>query len=226
MTYFLAIQNTYNTLDIALFENNQAIETSIEDKIRASKNCALMIEEMLSKHKLTFADLSFIAVNQGPGPFTTLRTVIASANGLSFASGLPLIGIDGIEALLLEHKDAVYPNTVALLNAFNNDVYFGISQPHPSEHIKGYGPIASILEKINSIYGTQKIRFLGNGVELHKQMILGRFGDNAFIPEVQPETCTVHQVGLMGLEKWQNKQGLTHQLFPLYLKESMAHVKP
>ncbi|MDR3550362.1 MAG: tRNA (adenosine(37)-N6)-threonylcarbamoyltransferase complex dimerization subunit type 1 TsaB [Candidatus Babeliales bacterium] len=218
MTYFLAIQNTYNTLDIALFKNNQVLETAIEDKTRASKNCVLLIADMLHKHSRTFADLSFIAVNQGPGPFTTLRTIIATANGLSFASGLPLIGIDGLDALMLEHQDVNYPNTVTLLNAYNKDVFFSIGKPGTIESIKGYGPISIILEKIKDIYGDQQVQFLGNGAELYTQEILAQFGDKAIIPHELPHTCSVQQIGLMGLDSWNKQEGLSHQLFPLYLK--------
>lgn len=218
MTHFLAIQNTYSTIDIALFKNNTAIQIAIEDKARASKDCALIITQMLGKHSLTFADLSFIAVNQGPGPFTTLRTVIATANGLSFASGLPLIGIDGLDALVLEHQDANNSNTVTLLNAYNKDVFFSIGKPGTSQSIKGYSPISTILEKIKDTYGNQPIQFLGNGVELYAQDILAQFGNNAIIPDELPQTCTVTQIGLMGLANWNKKEGMAHQLFPLYLK--------
>lgn len=176
---------------------------------------------MLLKHQLNLTDISFIAVNAGPGPFTTLRVVIASVNGLSFASKIPLIGIDALDAFLIEQHDAKYPNTVVLLNAFNNDVYFGIQPANSTEFQKGYDNITRILEKIKSSMPDQPIRFLGNGAELHAQEIRATFGDNALIPDPLPQTCSVEQIGLMGLEKWKNQEGLVEQLFPLYLKQSM-----
>lgn len=221
---FLSVQNTYQTLDIALFKDNELIEWIVEDKIRASKNFVMLVATILLKHQLKLSDVSFIAVNNGPGPFTTLRVVIASVNGLSFASSIPLIGIDALDALLLEHQNDAYPHTVALLNAFNNDVYFGIQYNQSTVFEKGYDNITRILEKIKTIMPDQPIRFLGNGVELHEQTIRETFGDKAIIPSPLPHTCTVQQIGLMGFEKWKKQEDLETQLFPMYLKQSIIHL--
>jgi len=221
MTFFLSIQNTYQTLEIALLKDNQLLELIVEDKTRASKHFVLIIADILIKHQVKLSDISCIAVNQGPGPFTTLRTVIASVNGLSFASNIPLIGIDALDAFLREQQSSESPHTVVLLNAFNNDVYFGIQKAHSSELEKGYDNISRILEKIKNSMPETPIRFLGNGTELHAQAIKDTFGDNAIIPDPLPQTCTVKQIGLMGLEKWKKQEDLEHQLFPLYLKQSM-----
>jgi len=221
MTFYLSIQNTYTSLEVALFDDDQILQWATEDKMTASKNFISLIVTMLNKHQLALSNISFIAVNQGPGPFTTLRVVIASVNGLSFASKIPLIGIDGIDALLLEHRNAQHPNTVAFLNAFNGDVYFGIQKNNSIAYEKGYGNIANILEKIKEIMPDQSIRFLGNGAHLYAQEIDAAFGNNATIPDPLPGTCTVQQIGLMGWEKWQEKTDLHYQLFPLYLKQAM-----
>lgn len=221
MTFFFSIQNTYHSVEIALFNNDQLLELIVEDKTQSSKHFIPIIADILIKHQIKLSDISFFAVNQGPGPFTTLRVVIASVNGLSFASNIPLIGIDALDAFLLEHQNNDWPNTVVLLNAFNNDVYFGIQQKNNPEYKKGYDNINVILEKIKTSMPETPIRFLGNGVELHAQEIRNMFGQNAIIPDPLPQTCTVQQIGLMGLEKWKKRQGLEHQLFPLYLKQSM-----
>jgi len=98
MAYFLGLQNTYDSVELGLFsEKPHLIDAHSLPKTQASSELILALAQFLQKHQLHFAQLPFIVVNQGPGPFTTLRTVIATANGLSFASAIPLIGVDALE---------------------------------------------------------------------------------------------------------------------------------
>lgn len=221
MTHFLSIQNTYDAVEVALFKNNEMLAMGTEDKLRASKYFFTLIETILDNQKLAFKDLSFLAVNQGPGPFTTLRVVIACVNGLNLATQIPLIGIDALDALLLEHADQNYPITIALLNAFNQDAYFGV-QAHQKIKEKGYDNIIKLLDRIKKEYPTETVRFIGNGTELYKKEILAAFDSKAFISDPLPMTCSVKQIGLMGYEKWLKKENLTKELTPLYLKQTIS----
>src|SRR5689334_5441532 len=126
MNIFLSIQNTYETIDVGLFSAHTVIDTASISKLQASKKITILLDSLLKKHFLQLSDINFIAVNQGPGPFTTLRIVLTTVNAIQFSRHIPLIGIDGLHAILAEYKNNEYPNTVALLDAFNKDVYFGI----------------------------------------------------------------------------------------------------
>jgi len=137
MSYFLALQHTYQGIELGLFDDAQTIQITHDDKKKASKNIILLVNQLLKNKNISFDNLLFIAANQGPGPFTTLRVVIASVNGIGFATQKPLIGVDGLDALLQEHKNETYPVSVALLNAYSNDVYFGIDCPKQKNKKKG-----------------------------------------------------------------------------------------
>lgn len=220
MIQFLSIQNTYNTLEMALFKDGQLIDWVTEDKISASKNCVPFMADLLTRNGTALSNISFIAVNQGPGPFTTLRVVISTVNGLSFANGIPLIGVDALDALLTEYSHVEYPITIALLNAFNNDAYFGI-QDGTREFEKGYKNINKLLEELKVRFPTQTIRFIGNGAALFGPVITEAFGTRAYIPEPLPNTCTIQQIGILGFEQWQAKQQGSDELQPLYLKQAL-----
>jgi len=233
---FLAVQNTYKKIELALFETTQCIDIRIEDKKLASKYFIPLLKKLLNNNKKTLSDVSFIAVNQGPGPFTTLRTIIASVNGLSFATNIPLIGIDGLIALLQEQQNPEYPDNIALLNAFNKDVYFAIQDSTKKDIETGYNnvfelitdlserflPVQNFKTNVSEITPSKTFRFIGNGTELYKDIIEEIFKDKAYIPKIIPHTCSIKQIGLMGLQKWQKKEGLTDQLLPLYLKKHPA----
>ena len=218
MNHFLVFQHTYNGVQVALFDDQQLVQITTENKKQASKNIVALADEMLRVNNVSFRDLSFIAANQGPGPFTTLRVIIATVNGLAFATQKSLIGVDGLDALLSEYRNESYPITVALLNAYGGDVYFGVEILRNTKREKGYQHIASLLSHLNSSFPTQTIRFIGQAVSMHTQLIDQTFGDRAFIPAPLPEHCSTKQVGKMALHSRTKQEGLTNQLLPLYLK--------
>ena len=222
MTFFVSIQNTHHSIEIAIFNDEHLLSFIRENKIRASKTLIPLIAFSLLRANIRPDELSFIAVNQGPGPFTTLRVIIATANGLSFATKLPLIGIDALDALLQEYSSDDDPYTIVLLNAFNNDVYFAIQQQAHAPLQKGYKNIDLLLQELHlMIPKNRSVRFLGNGVTLHEKAIRKVFGTRTYIPEPLPTACSIKQIGIMGLQKWRNKESLSEQLMPLYLKTAL-----
>lgn len=217
MTSFLTIQNTYHEIQLALFQDTKIIDKVEANKIAASKMLIPLAASLLSKNNLPISQLKFIAASIGPGPFTTLRTVLSSVNGLSFATHVPLIGIDALDAMIQEGKN---PNTTAqvvLLNAFNQDVYFAIeTTPHDIQ--KGCMNIAAFLTHLEKTVRQGSLLFRGNGVALHQTLIAQSFGSRAQFPDPIPETASIETVGLMALEHWNQQAGLTQQLLPIYLK--------
>lgn len=234
MTKFLCVQHTYNGIQAALFEDYNLIDKVFEDKKRASKYFVTCISTLLKNNNLSLSDLSFIATNKGPGPFTTLRVVLASINGLAFAIKKPIIGIDGLDAILKEHESGDLI-TVALLDACSKDVYFGISCENIDLNLiqenRGYKNISAILEDIKNLQANnllaknslvnKKIHFIGNGSQKYQDQIIELFGDMAIFDEIIPEVCSVEAVGKMAFDQWIKKDGLVEQVLPIYLK-SMA----
>lgn len=215
--YFLAIQNTYDAIEIALHSEEKSLHKKVTlPKTEASKLILVALHDLLVQNQCSLSNITFIAANQGPGPFTTLRVVIATINGLSFANTIPLIGVNGLEAFLTEHISTDYPVTVALLNAFNRDVYFGIAH-HTTMIQDGYHNIHLLLADLKQRF-EHPVRFIGNAVELYKEDILLSLGARAFIPEKLPSSCSLEQIATMGLDRWKQRLGMSFQLMPLYLK--------
>lgn len=201
---------------MALFIDNVLIDQVQEDKRHTSKLFVRLLDQLLKRNNINLADVDFCAVNCGPGPFSTLRSIIASVNGLHAAINVPLIGIDGLEATFLEFYDQQYEHTVVLLNAFNHEVYYLFA--HKGQIVaKGYQKIDVLLDE------TQQqtkgfIHLFGNGATLYHDLIRQTLGQNAIITFDNPAMCSLEMIGALGIEKWRQNRIDTY-LMPLHLKK-------
>jgi tRNA threonylcarbamoyladenosine biosynthesis protein TsaB len=82
-----------------------------------------LIDELLRAAGCDYAALGALAVNCGPGSFTGLRSVVAAARGLALAAGLPVIGVNSLEALVEAVPGALAGTLVAALDARRGQVY-------------------------------------------------------------------------------------------------------
>ena len=135
MSYIITIQYPYQHLEMSISCNSSILETQIVPKIQAVGLIIPTMQQLLEHHNLTLSDIACIGINTGPGPFNTLRAIIATANGIAFAQKIPLVACNGLELLLKENESE--SNQVAILDAFGNDVYYAIK----SSELQGYMPI-------------------------------------------------------------------------------------
>lgn len=217
MTIYLALQSTYTAIQIGLFNENTTLEIATIDKFKASQELIAAINNLLKTNHYNLSDLSFIAVNQGPAPFTTLRVTIATANGIAFASHIPLIGIDALHTLLSMHSKKK-SSVVVLLNAFNHDVY--VATKHNDSIETGCFKALHFLHNLAEKKIDTPIEFLGNAVPLYESTIQELFKEQARINYPLIDFPTLAQIAHAAFERWQEKERISHQLFPLYLKSA------
>lgn len=222
MTYmlFLIAQATYTDIEIGLVQGDNLLEKRVISKLEASKKILIAIDELLRNHSKNIDDLSFIAGNRGPGPFTTLRVALVTLNGLSYATSIPLIGLNGLNLFLEENRSQQFPLTVALLDAFTKDVYVGIDNHGvitiSCEHIE------SLLQRLKHEY-LQPIRFIGSGCTVYHDQIKNILGSQAIIAQPLPAQSTLEYLSKKATEQW-NTQEITSQLEPLYLKNVINNI--
>ncbi|MGC2310134.1 MAG: tRNA (adenosine(37)-N6)-threonylcarbamoyltransferase complex dimerization subunit type 1 TsaB [Candidatus Babeliaceae bacterium] len=220
---FLVIYGGYNQIQLALIGPEiKTIHT--ENHKNASKNILIILDEMLKKHNKKLWDCAFIAVYQGPGPYTTLRTVIATVNGLAFATKIPLLGINGLETFVQENHSASYTATIALLNAFGKDVYYGIYTEKDQTMVTGCLPFDDFVQQIQNIITnnpTAKIKCIGNAVLLYRQELIEKCGNNLIFPEPLPLQSSLEGIIQEAQKKWHFQENISEQLMPLYLKKSL-----
>ena len=70
------------------------------------------IQELLQEHSLSVIKLAAVAVSAGPGSYTGLRIGMATAKGLCYATGVPLISINTLQMMAAaagEHNGLLCP---------------------------------------------------------------------------------------------------------------------
>src|SRR3990167_206919 len=122
---YLALQSSYDQIELGLFVDQALISLICLSKFTASSQLIPAVQNILTQNLLTIGTLDFICANLGPAPFTTLRTTIVTVNGLSYASQVPLVGVNGL-LVFAENALPEKQNLIIILNAYSKSVYYAI----------------------------------------------------------------------------------------------------
>ena len=127
MKYLLHIDTSVDTGLIAVSGDGSllAIRTNTETRNHAA-TINIMIKEVLDELKISFEHLSAVAVCAGPGSYTGLRIGMATAKGLCYALGKPLILDDRLTLLAHQSQKKYgyrYTRYVSLLVARDKEYF-------------------------------------------------------------------------------------------------------
>ena len=222
MVYFLTLNTQYKDVEIGLFNDNKDIITK-ETIVNKDINKYLLntLSDILNKNNIHFHDLAFIAANQGPAPFTTLRVVLATLNGLNFASQVPLIGINGLNALLNQYQDKENKLTIALLNAYGQDLYYAFQ--YQDQYETGCQNYLILLNQIKERFAQESLVFIGNGADLYQKEIKSIFDNKADIPNPNIESASIETISQEAIKSYKT-QNTVFELLPVYLKDSINSI--
>jgi tRNA threonylcarbamoyladenosine biosynthesis protein TsaB len=236
---FIALQGTYATTEVGLFKGDVCLSLDRKESAKASSTLVPSLDKLLKEHGVKLSDVAFIAVDQGPGAFTSLRVAITTVNALNFSTQIPLIGVDGLDALARSTQKK-FPNLctqgtsiIALLNAYNNEVYhaaYEVTTPSilTPRIAKSYLPIAQCLEMLASYLedAPEPIIFTGNGSAMHRSLITNAFGTRALVPEDILTHADCITIAEHGMHIWRtDRTHMRNKLLPLYLKSQHFAVR-
>lgn len=126
MTYLLHLETATKVCSAALSGNGKliAIKESNDDNYNHGESLTLFIEDVLKQANIGFDKISAISVASGPGSYTGLRIGVATAKGLCYALGIPLISVDALTSLAEQVKGKHQgKNLCALIDARRMEVY-------------------------------------------------------------------------------------------------------
>ena len=98
----LAFETTAKAGSVALLEDTRLLAESYQNTgLTHSQTLMVMAEDMLKAAGKSMADVTAVAVAEGPGSFTGVRIGVAAAKGLAWGGELPCYGVSTLESMAL-----------------------------------------------------------------------------------------------------------------------------
>jgi tRNA threonylcarbamoyladenosine biosynthesis protein TsaB len=190
-----------------------------------------LIDKLLERARLTIQHLSGIAVSIGPGSFTGLRIGLATAKGIAYESGLPLVGISTLHANAARVNN--YNGVIgSLLDARKGEVYLALFRRDAMNTIRlSSDSVLSIESAIELLRercdNTGAIPLLvGNGAMAHERRLRERLGESLVLVANGCYPSVASQVALLGRERIADATlDDVGTLTPIYLRLSEAESK-
>lgn len=193
-------------------------ERETHETYKHSEMLAPFIREMLDQLTLEPADLSGIVINKGPGSYTGLRVGFALAKAIGYASGLPIYGVSGLEALASKAIEKTGADLfVPMIDARRMEVYSAIYD-HRLREIHPPRPVILDDEFLKKpvFRDVRKVVAVGSGANKLRQ--LSGMPEHWEVMELQNEA---RQLTGPGLERHHRGESEDIAYFePLYLKEA------
>ena len=129
MSYLLAFDCSLKQGSLALLKTKNLkclIEKKWEAQISKTSHSDLLplkILESLKEAKLSLEDLSSLAVGEGPGRFTGVRTALCVAKSLAYSLKIPVYSISSLKIIAKSFSNSQF--VCVALQAFKNQVYYG-----------------------------------------------------------------------------------------------------
>ena len=217
MGLILSIETAISVCSVALHDKQGrlvAIAELFQENIHAQKLMPL-IEALLQQSGVGRDELCAVAVSSGPGSYTGLRIGVSTAKGLAYALGIPLIGVDTLDALarraipFIEADDLVVP----MIDARRMEVYCKVLSGE-MEEVLPLAPLIIDEYSFENYLSSSKLFFLGDANEKVREVINH---DRAVFVQALNSAGTVGEIAALRLQK-----GLFEDVAyfePNYLKE-------
>ncbi len=119
----LALDTSTLTAGVAAWEDGR-VRAERRARVTTHSDALLtMVDEVLREAGWTVGALDGVACTAGPGSFTGLRIGLATAKGLCFAAGKPLLCVPSLQALAARAPDG---RVAAVMDAHKQEVYAAI----------------------------------------------------------------------------------------------------
>lgn len=174
MGLILNLETAADVCSVALGGDGQLLVLQESHQPRAhARVLTSLIEACLKGAGITFHELDAIAVSKGPGSFTGLRIGAATAKGLCYALGKPLISVNTLLSMAGVFKERAAPPENALLcpmlDARRMEVYTALF----TRELAFYSDTAAEILDENTFaseLSQKQICFFGDGMSKFKSL--------------------------------------------------------
>lgn len=218
----LAIEASGSACSVALSVGERSFAREDSTARDHSAVLTLQIEAVLREAGVAVHALQAVAVSEGPGSYTSLRIGFATAKGLAYAIGCPIVAVPTLESLahmMLQRGAAASPQAklMPMIDARRMEVY---TQPYDISLQPLAPPSAKIFDGASRPFFSRyaPAYFGGPGAEKGGEY-LAALGYN-FIPDLHPSAEALLPLAQKRYEL--EAFASVAYLEPLYLKEFEA----
>ena len=220
----LAFETSAKAASVALMDDSRLLAECYQNTgMTHSQTLMVMAEDLLKQCGKTAADVTAVAVAEGPGSFTGVRIGVAAAKGFSWGREIPCYGISTLEAMaesLGIYEGYVCPCMDARRSQVYNAIFYvekGKVQRHTEDRAISLADLKTELEHLDG-----PIYLVGDGSSLTYNTLKDQIEEL-----ILPNEHRMHQraVGVAILAREQAKAGIAPsggELNPNYLRLSQA----
>lgn len=224
MSIILCLETSGKNCSVALFKEGVLIGAKevVTEQFSHSENLHVFIEEVLKECAIAGKSVSAIAISAGPGSYTGLRIGTATAKGLCYGWGIPLIALPTLRILAggaaAHLADISY--IIPMIDARRMEVFTAV---YAKDFSLQAPTVAKILDEnsFSSYLAQGKVLFLGDGSSKFAKIC--QHPNAAFLEVIYPSAT---QMGSLAAEKYEQQAFEDIAYFePFYLKEAFVNDK-
>lgn len=166
----LAFDTSTTACSVALLNDTQVKTAHVVAPMQQAKLILPLIHDLLAEQDLALTDLDAIAYGRGPGSFTGVRIAASVAQGLGYATSLPLIAVSSLAILaqtaFLERQ---WEQCLVAVDARTQQIYWGRYAINGSGHMELEGAEQLTSPNEVKIPNNTKWYGIGDGWENYKE---------------------------------------------------------
>ncbi|MGQ9813201.1 MAG: tRNA (adenosine(37)-N6)-threonylcarbamoyltransferase complex dimerization subunit type 1 TsaB [Dissulfurimicrobium sp.] len=224
----LALETSGPFSGLAVLEDGKLLgEVTLSSHETYSKILLDTIEWLFKRLQTGWSHIGMIAVNLGPGNFTGLRVGLATAKGLAFSLGIPLIGVPALDALAANVSGCEGDLICPVLDAKKKQVYLAFYQGQANGCIKRISNFQCLTPKeaANTLPSVGRVFIIGNGAGLLNLNELSPQNRQTYLAPAHLAHIRAENIGLLAWQRFiSGPSDDAGALKPIYVRPSDAEL--
>lgn len=195
--YSLSISTSGKYISVAIHDEKLISSSSVLSENGTTNLLMKSIDEITNKSKINRSEISVVYLDIGPGYYTSLRIGLAVAQGICGSLGIPLIPVNGLDALAFSAHTG-HRKICTIIDIKRDEYAFCLYKPVPGGVVKDTEPevldAAKLKIKLNE--DNDKKLVVGDWRSLEKNF----FGENSYIKLGSPEHVSSENIYSIGKE--------------------------
>lgn len=217
----LSLDTTTRAGSAALMRDGRVVREQASD---ASKPQAARLPgelaTLLAAEHVALREIDALAVGIGPGSFTGLRVGIATMQGLAVATGRPLFGVSGLDALASLASRGSADCVATWVDAWRGEVYGAVYNGGRELEPPTVARPETLLDRL----GGKQTLFTGDGAAVHRDVIRAALGDRARFTDPVAPLLAGAMAALAANTFQAGQRPRPHAIRPMYVRRSDAEL--